>query len=298
MSASATPITDAIIRLRDGRTLGYAQVGPSDGYPLFYFHGHQSSRLEVLLWTEMAVTVGVRLMALDRPGIGRSDPKAGYRLLDWPDDVEEVANQLGIERFAVAAASGGGAYGLACAYKIPHRLSACGLICSVAPGDLLPKSAPRRMRTMWWLGEHLPRLYRLSNRLLMATVGSDAASIDKRVARAARFLGKPDREVLQNAQIRRLFAQTLAECTRQGVRGNLDEALLLVQPWGFKVEEIAFEKTFLWHGAQDRFVPVSLAQALAQALPQCTATFYPDEGHLSTPGNYGQDILKTLSSER
>jgi pimeloyl-ACP methyl ester carboxylesterase len=132
----------------------------------------------------------------------------------------------------------------------------------------------------------------------MATVGSDAASIDKRVARAARFLGKPDREVLQNAQIRGLFAQTLAECTRQGVRGNLDEALLLVQPWGFKVEEIAFEKMFLWHGAQDRFVPVSLAQALAQSLPRCTATFYPDEGHLSTPGNHGQVILRTLNAGR
>lgn len=297
MAASTTPITDAIIRLRDGRTLGYAQVGQRDGRPLFYFHGHQSSRLEVLLWTEMAFAVGVRLIALDRPGIGCSDPQAGYRLLDWPDDVVEAANQLGIERFAVAA-SGGGAYGLACAYKIPHWLSACGLICSVAPGDLLPKRAPRRMRAMWWLGEHFPRLYRHSIRPLMATVGSDAASIDKRIARAARFLGEPDRKVLQNTQIRGLFAQTLAECIRQGKRGNLDEAMLLVQPWGFKVEEIALEKIFLWHGAQDRFVPVSLARALAQALPRCTAAFYPDEGHLSTPGNHGLDILKTLSSER
>src|SRR5215472_17164585 len=197
MSASMTPITDAIIRLPDGRALGYMQVGPSDGYPLFYFHGHQSSRLEVLLWAEMALAAGVRMIALDRPGIGRSDPKAGYHLLDWPDDVEEVANQLGIERFAIAAVSGGGAYALACAYKIPHRLTACGLICSIAPGQLITKDSPRRMRAMWWMGEHLPQLYRLSIRLLMATLGSDAASIDKRLARSAWFVGKPDREMLQ-----------------------------------------------------------------------------------------------------
>jgi pimeloyl-ACP methyl ester carboxylesterase len=296
MSAPTTPTTDAIIRLHDGRALGYEEVGKSDGFPIFYFHGHHSSRLEVILWTEMAITLGVRMIALDRPGIGRSDLKAGYQLLDWPDDVVEVANQLGIERFAVAAASGGGAYGLACAYKIPHRLTACGLICSVAPGHLLTNDAPLLMRDMWWMGEHLPWLYRLSMRLLMAALGSDAASIEKRFARSSRFFGEPDREVLQNAQIRRLFAQTLAECTRQGARGNLDEAMLLVQPWGFKVEEIAFEKIFLWHGARDRFVPVSLAHALAQALPHCTATFYPQEGHFSTPGNHGQDILKTLSS--
>ena len=236
------------------------------------------------------------MMALDRPGIGRSDPKAGYRLLDWPPDVEEVANQLGIERFAVAAVSGGGAYGLACAYKIPHRLTACGLICSIAPGDLLPKDAPPRMRALWWMGEHIPRLYRLSIRLLMAALGPDAASIDNRLARSARFLGEPDRQVLHNAQTRRLLAQALAECTRQGARGNLDEAVRFVQPWGFNVEAIACEKIFLWHGARDRFVPVSLAHGLAQALPHCTATFYPDEGHLSTPGNHGQAILKTLSS--
>jgi pimeloyl-ACP methyl ester carboxylesterase len=146
------------------------------------------------------------------------------------------------------------------------------------------------------MGEHLPRLYRLSIRLLMAALGPDAAGIEKRLARSSRFVGEPDREVLQNAQTRRLLAQTLAESTRQGARGNLDEAVLFVQPWGFKVEEIALEKIFLWHGEQDRFVPVSLAYALAQALPHCAVTFYPHEGHLSTPGNHAEDILKTLSS--
>jgi len=298
MSASNPPETSSTLRLHDGRALGYAEVGQSDGLPIFYFHGHHSSRLEVLLWTEMAITLGVRMIALDRPGIGRSAPKAGYHLLDWPDDVVEVANQLGIERFAVAGTSGGGAYALACAYKIPHRLRACGLICSIAPGDLLTKDAPRRIRALWWMGEHLPWLYRLSLHSLIAALGSDAASIDKRLARSSRFLGEPAREVLQNSQTRRLLAQALAESTRQGVRGNLDEAVRVVQPWGFKVEEIASVKLFLWHGARDRVVPVSLAHALAQALPQCTATFYPQEGHFSTPGNHGQDILKTLNSER
>ncbi len=112
MSASNLPETSSILWLHDGRALGYAEVGKSDGFPIFYFHGYDSSRLEVLLWREWAVTLGVRMIALDRPGIGRSDLKAGFRLLDWPDDVVEVANHLGIERFAVAAASGGGAYGL------------------------------------------------------------------------------------------------------------------------------------------------------------------------------------------
>jgi hypothetical protein len=54
MSMSNLPGTSSTLRLHDGRALGYVQVGQSDGFPILYFHGHQSSRLEVLLWTEMA----------------------------------------------------------------------------------------------------------------------------------------------------------------------------------------------------------------------------------------------------
>src|SRR5690242_21633757 len=121
MSASGIPITDSTIQLRDGRALGYMEVGKSDGAPIFHFHGNGTSRLEVLTVQAVAENVGVRLIGLDRPGIGRSDAKAGYRLLDWPDDVVEVAEALGIERFAVEGLSGGGPYALACAYKTPHR---------------------------------------------------------------------------------------------------------------------------------------------------------------------------------
>jgi pimeloyl-ACP methyl ester carboxylesterase len=91
---------DSTIHLRDGRRLAILEVGKSDGPPIFHCHGNGSSRLEVLTVQAAAEQLGVRLMSLDRPGIGGSDPKPGYRLLDWPDDVVEVADQLGIERFA------------------------------------------------------------------------------------------------------------------------------------------------------------------------------------------------------
>jgi pimeloyl-ACP methyl ester carboxylesterase len=92
---------DATIRLSDGRRLQAFEVGKSDGPSIFHCHGNGSSRLEVLTVAAAAEQLGVRLISLDRPGIGRSDPKPGYRLLDWPDDVVEVADQLGIEQFAV-----------------------------------------------------------------------------------------------------------------------------------------------------------------------------------------------------
>jgi len=69
------------------------------------------------------------------------------------------------------------------------------------------------------------------------------------------------------------------------------------QPWGFNVEGIMFEKIFMWHGEQDRLVPAVQAHLLALALPQCIATFYPDEGHISVMANHAQDIFKTMRAE-
>jgi pimeloyl-ACP methyl ester carboxylesterase len=126
LSEQGTTEPFSTVRLRDGRAIGYLEVGNAAGLLIFHFHGHGSSRLEALVLASKAAATRVRLIALDRPGIGQSDPKPSNQLLDWPDDVAEVADQLEIARFAVEGVSAGGPYALACAYKIPHRVSACG----------------------------------------------------------------------------------------------------------------------------------------------------------------------------
>ena len=294
MSPSSIPTTDATLRLRDGRRLQYMEVGKIDGSPIFHFHGNGTSRLEVLTVQSAAESLGVRLIGLDRPGIGRSDAKAGYRLLDWPDDVVEVANQLGIERFAVEGLSGGGPYALACAYKIPHRLTACGLI-SPATGHFIRKAGPLGLRAAVWMLVHLPWLVRALVRLSTRLTGSDEASIEKTLLRNGARLGAADHKLLGLPEIRKSFAQATAESYRQGADANTKDGMIFSRPWGFQVEEITFEKIFLWQGEQDHVMPVAAARLLAQALPQCSATFYPDEGHLSTFVNHAQDIWKALS---
>ena len=294
MSQSSRPMSDSTMRLRDGRTLGVAVVGQPDGLPIFHFHGRGVSRLEVLQVEALASTHEVRLIGLDRPGIGCSDPKAGHRILDWPDDVVEVADQLGIEQFAVEGVSAGSAYAMACAYKIPHRLIACGLISAVNPGYLIRKNAPARRRVLSWTSEHFPWLLRALVRRFLPT-SADEATVEKLLIRVEASVGEPDRRLLDIPEFRRELARGLAEGLRQGANGNIEDLVAQVRPWGFQVEEILFEKMFLWHGEQDRIVPVAAACLLAQALPHCTATFYPDEGHFSTLVNHAQDTWKTLS---
>jgi pimeloyl-ACP methyl ester carboxylesterase len=268
------------------------EVGKSDGPPIFHFHGNGTSRLEVLI-VASAERCGVRLIGLDRPGIGRSDAKRGYQLLDWPNDVVEVADQLGIERFAVEGLSGGGPFALACAYKIPHRLTGCALI-APATGPFIGKAAPLSLRTAVWMLTHLPWLVQALVRLATALRGSDEASIEKALLRNGARLGAADHALLEIPEIRKALAHAIAESYRQGADANTKDGMIFTRAWGFRPEEITFEKLFLWQGEQDRVMPVAATRLLAQALPQCAATFYPDEGHFSVLLNHAQDIWKAL----
>lgn len=89
------------LKLSDGRILGYAQYGDPNGVPLFFFHGWPSSRLQGIMLHEAGKKLGVRIISPDRPGFGLStyDPKR--ILLDWPQDVLEIADHLKIKKFAV-----------------------------------------------------------------------------------------------------------------------------------------------------------------------------------------------------
>ncbi len=141
---------------------------------------------------------------------------------------------------------------------------------------------------------HVPWLVRALFRLSMRLSGSDEASLEKKLVRAGARLGVADQQVLDIPEVRKAFAQATAECFRQAADAATSDGLVFSRPWGFQVEAVTFERVFLWQGEQDRVMPAAAARLLAQTLPHCTATFYPDEGHLSTFVNHAQDIWKAL----
>jgi pimeloyl-ACP methyl ester carboxylesterase len=100
--------------------------------------------------------------------------------------------------------------------------------------------------------------------------------------------------LLDSEFIRKAFAQAVAESLRQAADAATRDAIVFSKPWDFAVETIMFEHLFLWQGEQDRLMPAAATHLLAQALPHCTATFYPNEGHLSTFVKHAQEIWKAL----
>jgi pimeloyl-ACP methyl ester carboxylesterase len=266
--------------LRDGRILGLVEYGDCSGKALFYLHGYPGSRVEARLLCEPAEEFGVRLIGVDRPGMGLSTFKAGRRLLDWPADLAELADQLGIDRFSVVGCSGGAPYAIACARKIPDRLSACGIVAGAGV------AGPFLSLLSHWVPWLLTPVFRpfLRN--------------EEQAARSLRlFAGRwaePDRKAVHTPQIGETLAASLAEAFRQGSRGPAYEATLLGSSWGFKLEDIRYSNLHLWHGELDKQVPIAMGRAVAAGIRGCKANYYPDEGHISLIVNRGKEIVQAL----
>ncbi|HEX3045800.1 MAG TPA: alpha/beta hydrolase [Bacillota bacterium] len=277
---NSTSTTDKTITLRDGRMLGYAEFGNPEGKPLFYFHGHPGCRLEAEFLAFQAEQADIRLIGIDRPGMGLSSFKAGRSILDWPDDVLELADYLKIDQFAVAGFSGGGPYAIACAYKIPNRLTACGIIAGVGKVNLFLSFLSRWLP--WLL---LPMARRFFN---------DQERAMELLLKFSRNWPKPDRNSLFLPGIKETMAASLVEALRQGSGGAAYDGTLLGGSWGFDPEEITFPKLYLWHGALDREIPVEKGEALAKRLVHCKAAYYPDEGHISLIAKHQAEIVRAL----
>jgi pimeloyl-ACP methyl ester carboxylesterase len=276
------------IKLQDGRMLGYADYGSPEGVPVFYFHGFPSSRLDWQLFNEdnMLTELNARAIAPDRPGYGLSDYERGRKMVDWPDDVIELADTLQLDSFAVLGISGGGSYAAACAYKIQDRLTGAAIVCGMGPSD-----APGMKDGVSWT---IPGTFSIIRRaMLMLTSMGLRRDPEQFLSRSKETFSEPDRRLLDQPELGALFIDGMREAFRQGIRGANQEAVLYTRPWGFRLQDINAE-VHLWHGEKDLNVPVSVGRYAANAIPKCQATFLEGEGHLSLPYNHMREILSVL----
>jgi pimeloyl-ACP methyl ester carboxylesterase len=269
-----------LVQIDDNRTIAYCEYGDPRGKPVFYFHGTPGSRYEAEFSDQPGKDYGYRIIALDRPGIGRSDYVKKKKLLDWPQDVKKVSNRLGIERFGVIGLSGGGPYALTCGYSLSERLEFTVLMGSWGPVAEEP--------TLWKEMAPLDRFFgKLSKSAPWAFYvpfsffGYTARTMSPKgfVKSLGSSMSEADNELMSNEKIARFFAEDVEEAFRQGVRGPADDAIILYGKWGFGVEEVEVEVN-LYHGEEDKFAPYSCAIYLDENLPCSKLHGYPGEGHL------------------
>ena len=253
--------------LPDGRLLGFDDVGDPDGTPLLYFHGFGSTRLIRHPDDGIAERLGIRLLAIDRPGIGLSTSRPARRLLDFARDVGNLADTIGLDRFGIVAWSGGGPYALGCAWALGSRVTQVGLISTPAPltgtaaSSRAADMAPWAVRLAMWRWSRQQR-------------NDPAGHLDDAIA----GMVDADKEILADPRFRGVMLRNASELYRQGGRGLYDEALIMARPWGFPLEGIV-TPVRIWHGELDHAVPIGMGRHLARTIPTAEATFLSGEAH-------------------
>ncbi len=279
---------DATIRLRDGRRLGFAEFGPAHGRPVLFFHGIPGSRFFFRLAEGHAFRLGVRLIAPERPGYGTSDFLPQRMLVQWADDVRELADHLRLDEFSVAGVSGGAPYSLVCARFLPGRVVRAGLVSAMGPVEhpLVEAQMTSRRRLRLAVFRHAPIfVYAFSG-----IAGGCARRMPARLlAEILPMFPPATRQLLEAEGRREVIVRSIREAFRQGGRGVARDLLLMSRPWGFALEDVSAPVS-LWHGVDDINLPVVLSEAIAASLPQCEARLIPGADHAWILDHFG-DVL-------
>ncbi len=286
------------IKVNQNRRIGYSEYGDKAGYPIFYFHGFPGSRFEGGFFDDIAKNSNIRIIAVDRPGMGLSDIDLNRSMLDFPKDVIVLADHLKIERFCVLGISGGGPYVAACAYSIPkERLLGGAIISGMGPIEAGLRDTFFSFRLLLWIaGKHSKLLYFLMW-LYFRNRYKGVKRAYKSTLKDIEQFSKEDKECFKDNRLIDIFTADNRGGFVQGIKGEWIDAQLYGKPWGFKIEDISTEiKIYLWHGLKDEIIPVKMGKYLASKIPNCEAKFYPDEGHFSAAYNNVSEILSRIKS--
>jgi pimeloyl-ACP methyl ester carboxylesterase len=255
--------------------------GDPSGPAAFYQHGTPGSGLLHPGYDRSARELGIRLIGYDRAGYGGSPRQPGRRVVDAARDLDALADELGIDRFATWGISGGGPHALACAARCSDRLVAVASLASPTPyeADGIDWYAGMGQENLDEFGAALEGEEPLRRYLEPQAAGFLAASAEELREQLHTLLGDVDREALTGELAEHLL-DSAAHGLAGGVDGWLDDDVAFVAPWGFELAEID-RPVLLVHGRDDRFVPASHGDWLAERIPGVEARITDDDGHLT-----------------
>jgi pimeloyl-ACP methyl ester carboxylesterase len=262
-------VTEHALTLADGRSLHYYDAAPSSAAELavVWFHGTPNLGEPPQPLFPAADQRGIRFVSYDRPGYGASSEQPGRDIASAASDVAAIADELGIDRFAVLGHSGGGPHALACAALLPQRVIAAVDGSGTAPygsegldffAGTYPSGAATQRAAV--LGrEELTKHVESSDYDPEMFTPADHASLEGPWSWLARIAGA----ALQGSP-----------------NGMLDDELAFVRPWGFDPSDIEVP-VLICHGEDDRVVPIAHSRWLAAHIPGAELRPYPAEGHVS-----------------
>lgn len=279
------PRNEQTVLMPDGRKLGYAEYGAAKGCPVLFFHGAPGARHVHADMADIAAQLGARIIAVERPGYGLSDLQPGRSLPDWPNDIAALADALYLQRFAIIGFSMGTPYALACAYRLPERVTKMALAGAFAPLD-----APGVTEGMSSTVSGLYSLARSNSDELRNIFTSLASSPSALVEAMAASVPEWDKNIIdaRRAELETEYTQTL----RNGIEGIASDFVLTSGNWAFPLDGIHAE-IHLWSGTADQNTPPAMTNYLSSQLPNSRTFTLPNEGHCALYAHW-EEILTRL----
>lgn len=262
--------------LSDGRTLAYDVFGDPDGVPVIFSHGFSDSHVIRHPDDALTTSLGVRWIAADQPGVGDSSPKRGRKMVDWGADMEELADELGLERFNVAGHSGGGPHALAIAFHMPDRVAKVALASPVAPFDEPGVAKMLVMKDLKVIAK-LRHLHRFIKWVMHVGAKKLEKDIPSYVESVADELPNEARTMLRNPEQRALFEENFRLGYRQDEEGVFEMTMALWD-WGFQPQSVR-QPVELFYGTADDIISPRMPLHLCGELPHCSAHEWAGAGH-------------------
>jgi len=260
------------------RQLGWAEFGHPDGDAVLWFHGTPGACLQVPPTVhEVALQRGFRVIAVERPGTGRSTDHRYQRISEFGPDIEALADQLGMDRFAAVGLSGGGPYTLSVAHHMPDRVVVGTLLGGIGPVRG-PDAVMSYTRLLRYAATPLEVLRSPIGNVLRAAVRAATPVADPVFSLYVRLLGFADRPVLGHPQFKAMFLHDLI--TADDLRATAHDLALFARHWGFQLEDVQVP-VVVWHGLADVIVPSSHGHHQAARLPRGELRVRPGQGHFA-----------------
>ena len=281
----------------DGRRLKVTIVGPADGAAIIAHGGTPDDGRLFPETVEQGTRRGMRHVSYARPGYLESDRHEGRSVADCAADVVAIADALGVGRFLVVGWSGGGPHALACAALLPDRVISAATVVGAAPHDAegLDWSSGMGDENIEELGlaergadALRPWLERQAEEIRTSTP-------DDLLRILGDLVSEPDRAALTGDYAEQSHASLLASISK-GVFGWLDDDLAFVRPWGFDLDSISVPVS-IWQGREDRFVPITHGEWLAEHVPGARSHLLENEGHISLSRHRYGDVLDELLAQ-
>jgi pimeloyl-ACP methyl ester carboxylesterase len=287
------PKLEGNIAVGENRQISFAEFGAPQGRPVFWLHGTPGARRQIP--TEARVYSedhNIRLIGVDRPGIGSSTPHRYSCILSFADDLRTIADTLGVDKMAVIGLSGGGPYALGCAAAMPDRIVVAGILGGVAPTRGPEAISGGAMN----LGVRIAPLLKLGGAPLRVGASMLVQSI-RPVASPALYAyaavsPQADRHLLTRPEFKAMFLDDLLNGSRKQLDAPFNDVILFARDWGFRLDEVKVPVRW-WHGDHDHIIPFSHGQHMVSLLPDAELFRLPEESHLAGLGR-GEEILSTL----